>query len=194
MEPRNWFEPQFLELVFGHHQTSRSGIVLLAGIACRHHGTGHFGFERAELAKTLDRGIGAVAFVVSEDDGVALLLRDCHRDQFIVELALRPGGGGALVAARGIGIAGLAADVPVLGEVFGGFDHAADHPEAFDRLAHHPAPSQAIMQRQVAGAHALANVGRVMLDVRHAFAAARDDHVAHPGLDHHRSVDDRLQA
>ena len=50
------------------------------------------------------------------------------------------------------------------------------------------------MQRQVARAHALADVGGVMLDVRHGLAATRNDHVAHPGLHHHRGVDDRLQA
>ena len=68
-------------------------------------------------------------------------------------------GGGTLVAAHGIGIAGFAADVPVLGEVFGGLDHPADHPEAFSRLAHQAASGEPIVQREVTGTYALANVG-----------------------------------
>jgi len=50
------------------------------------------------------------------------------------------------------------------------------------------------MQGQVARAHALADVGAVMLDVGHALAAAGHDHVGHAGLHHHRGIDDGLQA
>ena len=50
------------------------------------------------------------------------------------------------------------------------------------------------MQRQIARAHALADIGRIMLDIGHAFTAARDDDIAHARLHHHRRIDDRLQA
>ena len=190
MEPRNGFKPQFLELVFSHHQAGGGGIVLLAGVARGDHPA----FERAQLAQALQGRIGAVAFVVREHDRVALFLRDRHRHQLVVELARRPGRSGALVAACGIHIAGLAADIPVFGEVLGGFDHPGNDPEAFGRLAHHAAAGEPVVERQIARAHTLANVCGIMFDVRHAFAPARHHHVAHPGLDHHRGVDHRLQA
>ena len=49
------------------------------------------------------------------------------------------------------------------------------------------------MEGKVPRAHAFADVGRIMFDVRHRFDAARNDDIGHARLNHHRGVDDRLQ-
>ena len=64
-----------------------------------------------------------------------------------------------------------------------------DDPEPLDRLAHHPAARQAVVQGHRARARALAHVGGVVLDVAHALDAAGDHDVGRAGLHHHRRVD-----
>src|SRR5690606_31544404 len=83
-------------------------------------------------------GVGAVTLVMRENNRVALLLRNRHGHQLIVEEPVRPCGRGALVAANRIGVARLAADVIVLRKILGRLDHSGDHAEAFHRLRHHP--------------------------------------------------------
>src|SRR3546814_1314609 len=74
------------------------------------------------------------ALVMRENDRIALALRHADRHQFIVEQALVPRGGGALVAAHGIGIGLFAGDGVILRQIFGGFDHPADDAEPLGRL------------------------------------------------------------
>jgi hypothetical protein len=63
MEEGDGFEPQFFELVLGHDQAGGARIVLLAGVARGHHAA----FEGRSLPSESERGVGAVAFVVIED-------------------------------------------------------------------------------------------------------------------------------
>ena len=88
----------------------------------------------------------------------------------------------------------LAADLIVARQIVGGLDHAADHAEALDWLAHDPAAGQAVVHRHRAGPRALAHVGGVVLGVAHALDAAGDHHIGHAGLHHHRRIDHGLQA
>src|SRR3546814_3126248 len=81
-----------------------------------------------------DLGILAEPLVPIEDHGFAALLRHGDGHDLVSELALAPGGGGALVRSDGIGVRLLPRDAIVAGEIFGGLDHARDHAIAFDRL------------------------------------------------------------
>ena len=60
--------------------------------------TGDFpaGFERLERAERIHAGIGAITFIMREDDRITFLLRDLDRHQFIIEQPLRPCRSGAL--------------------------------------------------------------------------------------------------
>ena len=81
----------------------------------------------------------------------------------------------------------------VLGQIFGGLNHPRNHAKAFNRLAHHASARQPVMQGQIARPNPFADVGGVMFNIGHAFTSACDHHVAHPGLDHHRGIHDRLK-
>ena len=128
------FEAEFFELVFSDDEAGGGGVVLLRGVAGGDHAALLDGAERAEGLRRLHRH-GRLRPDL-EDDGVALLLRDGDRHEFVVELAVFPRGGGALVAAGGVLIAGFAGDLVILGEVLGGLDHAGDDAEAGDGLRH----------------------------------------------------------
>src|SRR3546814_15177796 len=95
---------------------------------------------------------------MGEDDRVALLLRHADRHQFVVEQPLRPGGGRALMAAHRIGVARLAADIIILRQILGGFDHPGADSEALDRLRHYESARQAVGDRQLARASPPADV------------------------------------
>src|SRR3546814_1564120 len=85
MEPSDGFEAEFVQLVLGDHQARRGGVVLLARIARGDDAA----FERAQLAQRFHARVGAIAFVVREDDRIALLLRHADRHEFVVEQPLR---------------------------------------------------------------------------------------------------------
>ena len=194
-EPQHRREAQFLELVLGDHQTGRRRVVLLAGIACGDDGLRiALTVDRCERAERLHRGILAVAFVVIEDHRITLPLRDRYGHQLLGKLAFRPRGRCVLVRAHGKSIGLFARDAVILCEVFGGLDHAGDHPEPLDRLAHYPPAAEPVMQHHVAHPHTPARGKSVVLDIRHRFDAARHHDIGHPGLDHHRRSRHRLHA
>src|SRR3546814_12100367 len=65
-----------------------------------------------------DLGILAEPLVPIEDHGFAALLRHGDGHDLVSELALAPGGGGALVRSDGIGVRLLPRDAIVAGEIF----------------------------------------------------------------------------
>ena len=129
-----------------------------------------------------------------EDFRVALALRDGDGNELVREAVFLPGLRGALVALHRIGVAILPADLIIAREIFGCLDHAGDDAEARDRLAHHAAARETVVHGDRARARAVAHVGRIIFDIAHALDAARDDDIGSAGLDHHRRVDNGLQA
>ncbi|GIX21159.1 MAG: hypothetical protein KatS3mg120_2835 [Erythrobacter sp.] len=129
-----------------------------------------------------------------EDHRLALAARDRHRHELFGKAAFGPGARGVLVAAHGIGIGRLAGDAVILGEVLGGLDHPGDDAEACDRLAHQPPAGEPVVQRHLAHPHPAAQIGGVVLDIRHALDPAGDHHVGGAGGHHHRRGGDRLHA
>ena len=190
MKPCDWFEAQLFQLVFCHDKAGGGGIVLLAGVASRNHAA----FEGAQLAQAFGGCISAVAFIVIEYQRIALFLRHRHGHEFIIKQSRGPSRSGALVRAGGICIGGFAGYPIILCQIFGGFDHSGDHAKPFGWLRHQPSACQPVVQDQIAGTCAFADVGAIMLDIRHRFRAARDHHIGHARLDHHRRIDHRLQA
>ena len=83
----------------------------------------------------------------------------------MIELAFFPGARGILMRPHGIGIGFFAGDVVIFGKVIGGLDHAGNHAKAFNRLAHQPAPRQAIIHSDVAHARAAAPLNGVMFNI-----------------------------
>ena len=67
------------------------------------------------LAERLGGGVAADALVRRDDDRVALALRDLDRDDLVVEEAVLPGRGGALVRAGGELVLLLAGQLDALG-------------------------------------------------------------------------------
>ena len=97
------------------------------------------------------------------------------------------------MAHRGIFVAGLAADVIILGEIVRRLDHAADDAIAGDRLRHDAAAGQAVMELGRSGTGTPAVVHRIIFDIGHALDPAGDDDVGGAGLDTHGRVDHRLK-
>ena len=162
----------------------------MRGIARRYHAAL---LDGAQGAERLRRRVATHALVRFEQDGIALLLRDRHGDQLVVELAVLPCSGSALVAARGVLVAGLARDLVILGEVFGRLDHAGDDAETLNRLRHHTATREAVVERHIAHTRAVAHRGGIVLHIAHALDAARDDDIGGACLHEHRGLDDGLQ-
>jgi hypothetical protein len=134
--------PSFLQLVFGDHQAGGGRVVLLAGVAGGDHAVlldraacrAIPCWRRRRTPSSWAKMTGS-PFFCGTGDRAPVRRRTCRR----------PRPWRALVAARGVFVAFLAGDVVVAGEVVGGLDHAADHAEALDRLAHHPAARQAVV-------------------------------------------------
>src|SRR3546814_2251917 len=83
-----------------------------------------------------------------------------------------------------ISVRRLACDAIVARDIFRGLDHARDHAIALSRLRHQPRAGQTVVKLDAAEARALAKRGRIMLDVRHAFGAARDDDIGRRSEEH----------
>ena len=184
-------EAEFFELVFGDHEAGGRRIVLLAGVARRHHAAL---LDRAQRAQRLHRGVGAIAFVMREDLRIALALRHGDRHEFVGEAVFLPGLRRALVALHCVGVAGLAADLVVAREILRRLDHAGDDAEARDRLAHHAPAGEAVVHGDRARTRTVAHVGRIIFDIAHALDAACDDDIGRARLHHHGGVDHGLQA
>src|SRR6056297_3630015 len=94
-KPKRGFKAQLLKLVFGHYQAGGGGVILLAGIPRGNDGIWvALDINGAELTKGLCRCIGAIAFVVIENDRIAAPLRDFDRHQMVREQLRFPRGGG----------------------------------------------------------------------------------------------------
>ena len=167
------------QLVLGDDQTRRRGVILLARIARGHH---RAGIVFASIARSTpsDRALHRRdTLVMAKITGSPLCYAPrpgpARRRTIPSPMPPRRAGG---CARHSVG--GFARDAIILRQIFSGLDHAADHPEAFDRLRHQP-PAVSRSQHQIVYWHALANIDAVMFDVRHRFHPARDDDVGHAG-------------
>ena len=191
-QERHGFQAEFVQLVLGHYQTDRCGIVLAAGVAGRHAAIAQ---HRAQAGQGLQRGVGAGAFVAVERHRVAAALRHGNRHDFRLKAGRGLGGDGALVAAEGVFVLFLAGYFVFFRQIFGGFHHAAgDRAETLIRGYGDAGAGQAVVKGDRAEAGAPAGFVAVKLGAAHAFHAAGDHRVGVFGLHQHTGVEDGLEA
>ena len=88
-------QAEFFGLGFAHHHDGGGAVGDRGGGAG---GDGAVLAERGtQCAEGFGGGVGADAFVLGEDDGLALALGDGDGDDFVVEVAVFPGAGRVLV-------------------------------------------------------------------------------------------------
>jgi hypothetical protein len=108
--------------LLGAHHHHRGGAVVHARGVARGHAAGLVK-GRAQAGQGFGVGLLVDEFVGREDDRVALLLRDRHADDLVLELAGVLRGGGLLLAGQRQRVLHVAADAVGLGHVLGGDAH-----------------------------------------------------------------------
>ena len=143
----------------------------------------------AQLAQTFQGGLGADVLVGVEDDGVALALRDDHRHDLGLELAVLDGRAGLALAVVADLVLHLAGDAVLLGHVLGGDAHVDVVHGALQTVQDH-----LVLQDAVAHAVALAGVGDQVRGHAHVLHAAGHDDLGVAGLDGVGGLVDGLHA
>ena len=141
MEIGDGFQAEFFKLLLCNNQAGCSSVILLACITSGDDPT----FQGTQGCHGLGRRIGTIAFIMIEDDRVALSLGDADGHQFIVKQTICPCCRRALMLPRCICVAGFTTDVMIFRQIFGRLNHTTDHAKALDGLAHQPAARQPVM-------------------------------------------------
>ena len=177
-------EAKFTRFLVRHDERGGGAIAGLRGIARRHRARGVE--DRLQFRQSFERSIGARAFILIEDgfgvDGLAAGAVQgrrfhFHRHDFVVEMTLRLGFEGVLMAAVGEGVGILARDAVLALHLLGGEAHVdVDLRVVIDEPG--------IGRGFVAGHR----------DHAHGFAAARDEDVRAARANAVGRHGDRLQA